>query len=64
MAERINTTGVKVLLVALLSLVLGVSQGLTQDWSSVLKEAETKYAKLEKEVQDMTIVEEMKMVTA
>ncbi len=61
MAQRINVAGV-VFMVALLILGLGVRQGLSADWSSVLKEAKAKYAKFEKEVKDMTIVQEMKMV--
>ena len=63
MARRINVAGV-VFLVALVSLVWGVDQGLPADWPSVLKEAKAKYAKFEKEVKDMTIVQEMKMVTS
>lgn len=63
MEGRINSTGAKVLVVALVSLVLGVSQGLTADWSSILKEARAKYAKFEKEIKDMTIVQETKMTT-
>lgn len=61
MARRINSTGAKVLVVALVSLVLGVSQGLTADWSNILKEIRAKYAEFEKEIKDMTIVRETKM---
>ncbi len=64
MTEKIHNTGVKVLLMALLSLVLGVSQGLTTDVSSILKGAEAKYAKFEEEIKDMTILEEMTVVTS
>ncbi len=64
MGERINHTGVRVALLVLISLVLAVSQGLTQDLSSILKEAEVKYAKFEEEIKDMTIVQDMKMVTS
>ena len=64
MTEKIHKMGVKVLLMALVSLVLAVSQGLTQDLSSILKEAEVKYAKFEEEIKDMTIVQDMKMVTS
>jgi len=64
MTEKIHNTGVKVLLMALLSLVLGVSQGFTTDVSSILKEAEAKYAKFEEEIKDMTIVQEIKTVTS
>jgi outer membrane lipoprotein-sorting protein len=63
MAKKINNRRVRVLLVALIILVLGLGQALTQDWSSILEQAEAKYAKFEKEVKDMTIVQEMKMVT-
>jgi hypothetical protein len=56
MAKKINNAGVKVLLVVPVILVWGLSQGLTQDWSSILKEAEAKYAKFENNIKDMTIV--------
>jgi len=64
MTERINCTGVRVVLLVLVSLTLAVSQGLTQDLSSILKEAEAKYAKFKEEIKDMTAVQEMKMVTS
>ncbi len=63
MAKKINNRRVRVLLVALVILVLGLSQALTQDWSNILKQAEAKYAKFENEVKDMTLVQEMKVVT-
>ncbi|GAJ24728.1 unnamed protein product, partial [marine sediment metagenome] len=63
MAKKINSMGVRVFFVALVSLVFGVSKGLTADWSSILKETKVKYAKFEKEVKDMTIVQEITMVT-
>jgi len=49
MAQRINVAGA-VFVVVLVSLVLGVSQGLSADWSSNLTEGKAKYAKFEKEV--------------
>lgn len=55
---------VRVVLLVLISLVLGVSQGLTQDLSSILKELEAKYAKFEEEIKDMTTVQEIEMVTS
>jgi len=63
MAKNINNAGVKTLLVALVILVLGLSRALTQDWSSILKQAQVKYAKFENEIKDMTIVQEMKVIT-
>jgi len=63
MAERFNNPAVKILLTAVVTLVLGVSLGLTQDWSSILEQAEAKYAKFENEVKDMTIVQETKVIT-
>jgi len=62
MAQRINVIKV-VLVVALLSLVLGVSDAFCADWSDILKEVKAKYAKFEKEIKDMTIVQEMKITT-
>lgn len=63
MTERINDTGIKLLIVILVSLALGISNGLAADWPSILKQGKAKYAKFEKEVKDMAIVQEMKMVT-
>lgn len=63
MGERINCTGVRVVLLALISLVLTVSQVFPQDLSRLLKELEVKYAKFENEVKDMTLVQDMKVVT-
>ena len=63
MGEKINCTGVRVVLLVLISLVLTVNQGFTQDLSSMLKELEAKYAKFEEEIKDMTTVQEMNVVT-
>lgn len=61
MARRINVAEM-VLVMVLASLVLGVSEGLSADWPSVFKEAKAKYAKFEKEIKDMTIMQETKVV--
>jgi len=61
--KKINNVGVIALLALLVISVLGVSLGLTQDWSSILEQAEAKYAKFESEVKDMTIVQETKVIT-
>jgi outer membrane lipoprotein-sorting protein len=63
MTERINDAGVKVLVVALTTLLLGVSHGLAADWPSILKQGKARHAKFEKEVKDMAIVQESEMVT-
>ncbi len=63
MGEKINNAGVRVVLLALVSLTLAVNQGFTQDLSSILKELEAKYAKFEEEIKDMTTVQEMNVVT-
>jgi len=63
MGEKINCTGVRVVLLVLISLTLAVNQGFTQDLSSMLKELEAKYAKFEEEIKDMTTVQEMNVVT-
>ena len=62
MTERINDTGIKLLIMILVSLALGVSHALAADWPSILKQGKAKYAKFEKEVKDMTIMQETKMV--
>ncbi|MEE8179845.1 MAG: outer membrane lipoprotein-sorting protein [bacterium] len=64
MGERINRAGVRVVLLALVSLTLAVNQGFTQDLSSIFKELEAKYAKFEEEIKDMTTVQEIKVVTS
>lgn len=63
MTEKINCTGVRVVLLVLVSLTLTVNQGFTKDLSSMLKELEAKYAKFEEEIKDMTTVQEMNVVT-
>ena len=64
MTEKINHAGVKVVLLALVSLTLAVNQGFTKDLSSIFKELEAKYAKFEEEIKDMTTVQEIKVVTS
>ncbi len=64
MGKRINHTGVRVVLLALISLFLTVNQGFTQDLSRLLKELEAKYAKFEEEIKDMTTAQEIKVVTS
>lgn len=64
MLVKFNLSVEKVVVLTLISLILGASQGLTADWQSILKQAKTKYAKFEKEVKDMTIVREMTMTTS
>ena len=61
MERGIRSAGVVVLGVALVSLIFGVSQGLAEDLSTIAKEAQARYAKFEKEVKDMTIVQETVM---
>ncbi len=63
MGKMINRAGVKVVLLAFVSLTLVVNQGFTKDLSSILKELEAKYAKFEEEIKDMTTVQEMNVVT-
>jgi outer membrane lipoprotein-sorting protein len=63
MSAKFNHSLVRVIVIALATLVLVVSQGLTADWSTVLKEAKAKYAKFEKEIKDMTITQEIKLIT-
>jgi len=53
----------KVLLLGIMSLVLMVGQVLAQDLATILEQAEANYAKFENEVKDMTILQEMKVVT-
>jgi len=63
MVKKINKVGVIIVTIALVSLTLGVNQLLATDLASVLEQAKAKYAKFEEEVKDITIVQEMKMVT-
>ena len=62
MAQRINNRGIIVFIVALVTLVLGVGQGFSANWSIILKQGKAKYAGFEKEVKDMTIVQEMRII--
>ncbi len=63
MGKRINHMGVRVVVLAFMSLVFVASQGLTKDLSSMLKELQAKYAKFEEEIKDMSIMQETKVVT-
>jgi len=63
MAKRIDSLGVKVSLLTLIIVFFGLGQVLTQDFSTLIKEAETRDAKFEKEVKDMTVVQEIKTFT-
>lgn len=63
MAKSINRTGITVFVVALASLVLGAGQGLSANWPNVLKQTMAKCEKFKKEIKDMTIIREMKMVS-
>ncbi len=58
MGRRIKSAGVVMLGVVVISLVFGVSQALASDLATIVKEAQAKYAKFEKEVKDMTTVHE------
>lgn len=62
MVAKISGKVVGVLVVVLLASILGVSQSVAADWATVLKEAKAKYAKFEKDVKDMTIVQEIKLI--
>jgi outer membrane lipoprotein-sorting protein len=63
MEKRIHRTAVIVLTIALISLSLGLSQGIAADLASIIQEAKVKYVPFEKTVKDMTILGETKMVT-
>jgi outer membrane lipoprotein-sorting protein len=63
MVKKINKVGLGMVLLPFVILLWGLNQGFTQDWSTILKQAKAKYAKFEKEVKDMTIVQEMKTGT-
>lgn len=64
MGARMSSRKVGVILVALVSLVWAIGLGFAADWPSVLKEAKAKYAAYEKQVKDMTVLQELKMNTA
>ncbi len=49
------------LLTVFLGLTLGAGQGFAAEWSSIHKKLKVKYASFEKEVKDMTIVQEMQI---
>ncbi len=44
-------------------LIFGLKQGLTANLSNILKETEARYAKFEEAVKDMTILQEVKIIT-
>ncbi len=49
------------LLMVFSSLTVGINQGFAAEWSSIHKKLKGKYASFEKEVKDMTIVQEMQV---
>lgn len=53
----------KIILLAVV-ILFAAGQGLTANLSGVLKDAEAKYAKFEQEIKDMTITQEVKMITS
>lgn len=53
----------KVLIVVLVSMILVSSEALASDWTNLIKKAEAKYANFYKEVKDITMVQDMEMVT-
>ena len=63
MAKKIRVYWIGVPLMVLAALILNVDSGLTADLSKILKEVKTKYAKFDKEIKDMTIVQTMRMTT-
>jgi len=60
---EIKNRVVRLVLVICVVFLLGTTQSLAQDLASIIKEAQTRYAKSEQEIKDMAIAEEMKMVT-
>jgi outer membrane lipoprotein-sorting protein len=50
----------RVLGVGLIILALGATQTLTADWPSILEKTKAKYAGFEKEIKDMTMIQEIK----
>ncbi|MCK4533040.1 outer membrane lipoprotein-sorting protein [bacterium] len=60
MTKKISRVKIALLMV-FLSLTLGVNQGFAAEWSSIHKKLKAKYASFEKEVKDMTIVQEMQI---
>lgn len=49
--------------IILFFLLFGITEGLSAELSKVLKDAEAKYAKFEQDIKDMTILQEIKMIT-
>lgn len=62
MTGRIKSEKVKIFVLALLSLV--TIQGCAPNWPKLFKKVRTKYASFAEKIQDMTIIEDMKMITS
>lgn len=63
MVKWTRNAGVIILLLAMVIFVLAISQGFAADLQSLISKAEAKYAKFEEQISDMTILQEMKMIT-
>ena len=63
MRQRINNSRIMAPALIALCLAWGATPGLATDISDILQQTKEKYAKFEEEIKDMTIVQEMKMVT-
>jgi len=63
MRQRINNSRIMAPALIALCLVWGATPGLATDISGILQQTKEKYAKFEEEIKDMTIVQEIKMVT-
>jgi len=63
MLERFNVGRLKVPLLVLLGIVFGFGEAFASDWSDLVRKAKAKYANFDNEVKDMTMVQEMKIVT-
>jgi len=64
MIKKIRSIWVTVLAGAMLSSVLIINQAVAADWSDVFKKVKAKHTGFEQEVKDMSITQEMKIVTA
>ncbi len=63
MLKGYSKIGLKVLVLVLSSMAFFSSQVFASDWTNLIGKAEAKYANFNKEVKDMTMVQEMKIVT-
>lgn len=63
MLERLNKGRLRVIMLGLLIMAFGFGEAFASDWSDLIKKAEVKYKNFYEEVKDITMIQELKVVS-